>query len=192
MECNGPLCKRSIIALTKKLLYQIEGDSSKREGLIDTPGRVARAYQEWFSGYRVNIPNLFKTFEEDGEDQIVVLRNVEFSSFCEHHMSPFLGHASIAYLPNKRVIGASKIGRLVQAYAQRLQIQERMGRQIADDIMQYLEPQGVVVVLKATHSCIKCRGLKSQDAEMVTSIVRGTFRKNHSSRMEAFTLIGST
>jgi len=191
VEYNGLLRASNIKFFVQQLLLEIEGDSSTREGLKETPDRVARAYKEWFAGYSVDIPGLFKIFQEDGEDQIVVLRNIEFSSFCEHHLAPFTGFASIAYLPDQKVIGASKIGRLVQAYAQRLQIQERMGRQIADDIMTYLEPKGVVVILKATHTCIKCRGLKSQNSEMVTSIVRGAFRTNSTSRAEALTLIGN-
>ena len=174
----------------KAILEAIEHGPPLRPDLVKTPYRVQKAFEEIFSGYEVNIPGLFTVFEEDGEDQIVTLRGIEFSSTCEHHLQTFYGHASVAYLPNKKVIGASKMGRLVQAYAHRLQIQERMGRQIADDMMKYLAPKGVAVIIKASHMCIKCRGLKSQDSELVTSIMRGTFRENQSSRMEVLNLIG--
>ena len=173
---------------TKNILQVIEGTPILREELVETPNRVVRAYEELFDGYHIDIPELFRTFEE-GDDQLVLSKDIPFISWCEHHVLPFIGTVSVAYLPKKnRVIGASKIPRLVSAYAHRLQIQERLARQIADDMMKYLEPHGVAVIIKAKHSCIAYRGIKSEGTELVNSIMLGAFRESSELRNELLLL----
>jgi GTP cyclohydrolase I len=178
--------------LIARLLAEL-GEDPAREGLRDTPSRVARAYQEWFAGYAVD-PEEFlrRTFEEtDGYDEMVVLRDVGFESMCEHHMAPIIGKAHIAYLPHKRVVGISKLARVVEAYAKRLQTQEKMTAQIANAIEQTLQPQGVAVVIKAEHHCMTTRGVHKPGVTMVTSRMLGAFRTDPSTRREFLSMIGN-
>ena len=167
------------------------GDDPAREGLVSTPARVVRAYEEYFSGYRSDpVALLQQTFQEvDGYDEMVVLRDIRFESFCEHHMVPIIGRAHVAYLPRGRVVGISKLVRLVETYAKRLQIQEKMTAQIANTIEQVLEPEGVAVTIEATHLCMTTRGVHKPGAKLVTSRMLGAFRSNPSTRREYLSLI---
>ena len=169
------------------------GDDPSREGLTGTPERVARAYDEHFQGYAVDpVALLQRTFEEvEGYDEMVLLRDIRFESHCEHHIKPIIGRAHIAYLPDHRVVGISKLARVVDAYARRLQIQEKMTAQIANTIAEVLEPQGVGVVIEATHQCMTTRGVHKPGATMVTSRMLGSFRSDHRTRREFLALIRS-
>ena len=158
-------------------VMQYIGEDTQREGLIETPKRVQKAYDEIFSGYKQNPKDLMKVFTQGTCEEMVILKNCEFYSTCEHHMFPFFGHISIGYLPNKKVIGISKLARLVDLYSKRMQIQERMTTQIADTIMKELDAKGVYVVCEGVHFCMRSRGVKKQDASMITSAVRGVFQK---------------
>jgi GTP cyclohydrolase I len=167
------------------------GDDPDREGLRDTPARVIRAYEEFFAGYGTD-PGLIlaRTFEEiEGYDEMVVLKRIAFVSHCEHHMLPINGVASIGYLPDKRVVGISKLARVVDAFAKRLQIQERMTAQIASAIDQELQPQGVAVVIESSHSCMTTRGVQKPQASMTTSAMRGRFRNDAKTRGEFLRII---
>ena len=172
------------------LLTEI-GEDPSREGLIRTPERVRRMYDELTAGYRVDADALMNgaCFSVD-YDEMVVVRDIEFFSLCEHHLLPFVGKAHVGYLPRGRVIGLSKIPRIVDMYAQRLQIQERLTVQVADFLMERLEPKGVACVIEATHMCTMMRGVKKQDATMVTSSMTGTFRRDARTRAEFMGLIG--
>ncbi len=167
------------------------GDNPARDGLADTPARVARAFQEFFRGYGEDpVEILQRTFEEtEGYDEMVVLRAIRFESFCEHHMAPIIGRAWVAYVPSGRVVGISKLARVVDAYAKRLQIQEKMTAQIANVINEVLQPQGVGVVLKATHHCMTTRGVHKPGTDLVTSRMLGCFRDNPMTRQEFLTMI---
>ena len=167
------------------------GDDPARDGLADTPARVARAFQEFFRGYGEDpVEILQRTFEEtEGYDEMVVLRAIRFESFCEHHMAPIIGRAWVAYVPSGRVVGISKLARVVDAYAKRLQIQEKMTAQIANVINEVLQPQGVGVVLKATHHCMTTRGVHKPGTDLVTSRMLGCFRDNPMTRQEFLTMI---
>src|SRR3989440_3079631 len=169
-----------------RTLIRWAGDDPRREGLEGTPERVARAYEEWFAGYREDPKALLqRTFEEvDGYDEIVVLRDIRFESHCEHHMAPVVGRVHIGYLPRRRVVGISKLARLVEAYAKRLQIQERLTAQIANTVNQVLKPQGVAVVIEATHGCMTTRGVHKSSASLVTSRMLGVFRRQAQTRQE--------
>ena len=174
-----------------RVLLRWAGDDPAREGLRDTPSRVARAYREWFAGYAVD-PEEFlrRTFEEtDGYDEMVVLRDVSFESMCEHHMAPIIGRVHVAYLPRKRVVGISKLARVVEAYAKRLQIQEKMTAQIANTIDSVLNPSGVAVVVEATHQCMTTRGVHKTGVSMVTSRMLGAFRDDPTTRREFLSMI---
>ncbi|HUS09538.1 MAG TPA: GTP cyclohydrolase I FolE [Pyrinomonadaceae bacterium] len=162
------------------------GDDPDRQGLKDTPSRVARAYTEWFRGYGEDPEEMLKrTFDETGGyDEIVALRDIPFQSFCEHHLAPITGVAHIGYLPKGRVVGISKLARVVDTYARRLQIQERLTAQIADVIDKVLQPEGVAVVIKASHGCMTTRGVHKHGSAMVTSRMIGCFRENPSTRQE--------
>ena len=175
-----------------RTLIRWAGDDPGREGLVETPDRVVRAYGEWFSGYDEDpVAILSKTFEEtNGYDEMIVLRNIRFTSFCEHHMAPIIGKAHIGYLPSRRVVGISKLARLVDVYSRRLQIQEKMTAQIADTITEILEPQGVGVVIEAAHQCMTTRGVHKTGVSMVTSRMLGRFRSDPSTRREFLALIG--
>jgi GTP cyclohydrolase I len=169
------------------------GEDPDREGLRDTPARVVTAYREWFGGYEVDPADyLSKTFEEvEGYDEMVVLRNVRFESFCEHHIAPIIGQAHVAYLPNRRVVGISKLARVVDAFAKRLQIQERMTSQIANAVNDVLQPKGVGVVIEAVHGCMTTRGVHKSGLTMVTSQMIGAFRDDASTRREFLAAIGN-
>jgi GTP cyclohydrolase IA len=175
-----------------RTLLRWAGDDPAREGLLDTPARVARAYEEWFAGYEVD-PEAFlrRTFEEtDGYDEMVVLRDIHFESFCEHHLAPIIGRAHVAYLPHKRVVGISKLARVIEAYSKRLQIQEKMTAQIANTINGVLSPRGVAVVIDATHQCMTTRGIHKSGVSMVTSRMLGAFRSDPKTRREFLSMIG--
>ena len=176
-----------------RTLIRWAGDDPSREGLLETPERVVRAYGEWFAGYAEDPEQILATtFEEtDGYDEMVVLRNVRFSSHCEHHMAPIIGRAHIGYLPRHRVVGISKLARLVEVYARRLQIQEKMTAQIAQAIKDVLEPAGVGVVIEATHQCMSTRGVDKPGASLITSQMTGAFRNDASTRREFLAAIGN-
>ncbi len=174
-----------------RVLIQYAGDDPAREGLKGTPDRVVRSYEEFFSGYFENPAELLeRTFEEvDGYDEMVLLKDINFVSHCEHHMVPIIGKAHVAYLPEKRVVGISKLARLVDVFAKRLQIQEKMTSQIANTLNEVLEPRGVAVVIEAVHECMTTRGVNKTDVSMMTSTLLGEFRENPSTRAEFMSLI---
>ncbi len=174
-----------------RTLLRWAGDDPEREGLRDTPARVVRAYQEFFAGYEVDPHALLaRTFEEvEGYDEIVLLRNIRLESFCEHHLAPIIGRAHVAYLPNRRVVGISKLARVVDAFAKRLQIQEKLTVQIADTIQEVLEPRGVAVIIEAVHQCMTTRGVHKPGGTMVTSRMLGVFRDDPASRRELLTIM---
>lgn len=174
-------------------LIRWAGDDPTREGLRGTPDRVVRSYEEFFAGYHVDpLDLLTRTFEEvEGYDEMVLLRDIRFESHCEHHLAPIIGRAHVAYLPKQRVVGISKLARVVEAYAQRLQIQEKMTAQIANTIQEVLNPKGVAVVIEATHQCMTTRGVHKPGTSMVTSRMLGLFRSNASTRREFLALVGS-
>ena len=176
-----------------RTLLRWAGDDPTREGLVDTPARVARAYEEFFAGYDIDpVALLERTFEEtDGYDEIVLLRDIRLESHCEHHMVPIIGRAHVAYLPHRRVVGISKLARVVEAYAKRLQIQEKLTAQIANTIQQVLEPRGVAVVIEAAHQCMTTRGVHKTGVTMVTSTMLGAFRDNSDTRREFLNIIGN-
>ena len=158
-----------------RVLLRWAGDDPAREGLLDTPARVVRAYEQFFAGY----------------DEMIVLKDIRFESYCEHHMVPIIGRAHVAYLPNHRVVGISKLARLVDAFAKRLQIQEKMTVQIADTLFDVLQPKGVGVILEAAHQCISTRGVHKPGVEMVTSRMLGTFRTDPSTRREFLSIVAN-
>ncbi|MBT5435677.1 MAG: GTP cyclohydrolase I FolE [Rhodospirillaceae bacterium] len=176
-----------------RTLIRWTGDDPDREGLLDTPSRVVRAYEEWYSGYDVDTAGILgRTFDEtDGYDEMVALRNVRFESHCEHHMAPVIGRCHIAYLPRSRVVGISKLARMVEVFAKRLQIQERLTAKIADTINTALEPRGVGVVVEATHHCMTTRGIHKTGVTMVTSRMLGDFRTKSATRREFLSHIGN-
>ena len=176
-----------------KTLIAYAGDNPNREGLRDTPDRVVRSYKEFFAGYHMSATDVLKTtFSESGAyDEMVVLTDIDFESHCEHHMVPFIGTAHIAYLPNKTVVGISKLARLIDVYAKRLQIQEKMTTQIADNLNMTLKPKGVAVVIVAQHQCMSTRGVKKPRVKMVTSCMTGDFRTDEKTRAEFLNMIGN-
>jgi GTP cyclohydrolase IA len=169
-----------------RLLLRWAGDDPAREGLLDTPKRVVKAYGDWFSGYAIDPDDyLLRTFEEvDGYDEMVVLRDIPFESHCEHHMAPIIGKAHVGYLPSGRVVGISKLARVVEAYARRFQVQEKMTAQIARSIERALQPRGVGVVIEAAHECMTTRGIHKRGVSMVTSKMLGAFREDARTRHE--------
>jgi GTP cyclohydrolase I len=176
-----------------RTLIQWAGDDQMREGLIDTPARVVRAYEEFFAGYAIDpVALLERTFEEtDGYDEIVLLRDIRLESHCEHHMVPIIGRAHVAYLPHRRVVGISKLARVVEAYAKRLQIQEKLTAQIANTLQDVLEPRGVAVVIEAAHQCMTTRGIHKPGVTMVTSRMLGAFRDDPATRRELLAMIAN-
>ena len=176
-----------------RTLLRWAGDDPTREGLRGTPDRVVRAYEEWFAGYFEDpVEILQRTFEEtDGYDEMVVLRDIRFESYCEHHVAPIIGIAHVGYLPDRRVVGISKLARIVEIYAKRLQIQEKMTAQIANAIAGVLMPRGVAVVIEATHQCMTTRGIRKPGVSMITSQMLGDFRENPATRREFLAMIGS-
>src|SRR6202521_3535943 len=174
-----------------RTLIRWAGDDPEREGLLQTPSRVVQAYQEWFSGYDQD-PHQYlqRTFKEvAGYDEIVLLRDIQFESHCEHHMAQITGHAHIGYLPRNRVVGISKLARLVEVYAKRLQIQERLTMEIANSLNEVLKPQGVAVVVEGTHTCMTTRGIHKTQATLVTSRMLGAFRDRLETRSEVLATI---
>lgn len=174
-----------------RTLIRWAGDDATREGVIDTPARVARAYEDFFRGYREDPEAILsRTFEEtEGYDEMVLLRDIRVESHCEHHMVPIIGVAHVAYLPNRRVVGISKLARVVDAYARRLQIQEKLTAQIANTINEVLQPRGVAVVIEAGHECMSTRGVHKPGVSMVTSRMLGAFRDDASTRREFLAMI---
>ena len=175
-----------------RTLIRWSGDDPTREGLLDTPARVARAWKEYCQGYEEDPAlHLSRVFEEvGGYDEIVLLKDIPFQSHCEHHMAPIIGKAAIAYLPTNRVVGISKLARVLHGFARRLQIQERLTAEVAECIWQHLEPRGVAVVIEASHACMTARGVRTPGVNMVTSRVMGLFRKDERSRAEVLKLMG--
>ena len=186
-----PSRKKAEEAIHTLLLWA--GEDPRREGLLDTPKRVAKAYEDWFSGYHQDpVQYLKRTFEEvEGYDEMIVLRDISFESHCEHHMAPIIGKAHVGYLPNNKVVGISKLARVVEAFARRFQVQEKMTAQIANCIEDVLRPKGVGVVIEATHQCMTTRGIHKDGVSMVTSQMVGTFRKDARTRAEFLRMIGS-
>lgn len=179
------------LAAVEELIRWI-GDDPSREGLKDTPRRVVDAFLEYFVGYEQNPEEyLTRTFEQvGGYDEIVLLRDIPFHSHCEHHMAPIIGKAHVGYLPKDRVVGISKLARVVHAFAKRLQVQERLTAEIADCIQKVLEPVGVAVVIEATHACMTCRGVETPGVVMTTSRMMGVFRNDDKTRLEVLKLMG--
>ncbi len=176
-----------------RTLIQWAGDDPDREGVLGTPARVVRAYEEYFAGYHSDPAEVLeRTFDEtEGYDEMVVLRDIGFESHCEHHMAPIIGRAHVAYLPRNRVVGISKLARVVEIFARRMQIQEKMTTQIADIIHEVLKPAGVAVVIEASHHCMTTRGVHRPGTMMVTSRMLGGFRKDPKTRREFLTMIGN-
>jgi len=174
-----------------RTLLRWAGDNPTREGLLDTPKRVARAYREWFCGYEEDPADLLaRSFEEtDGYDEMVLLRDIRLESTCEHHMAPILGRVHVAYLPQGRVVGISKLARVVDAYAKRLQIQEKLTAQIANTLNDVLKPRGVAVVVEAAHQCMTTRGVHKPGVTMTTSRMLGAFRDNSDTRREFLSMV---
>ncbi len=177
-----------------RTLLRWAGDDPTREGLLDTPKRVVKAYGDWFSGYAIDPDDyLQRTFEEvEGYDEMIVLRDIEYESHCEHHMAPIIGRVHVGYLPNGRVVGISKLARVVEAYARRFQVQEKMTAQIAHCIQRALRPRGVAVVVEGAHECMTTRGIHKRGVSMLTSSMLGTFREDARTRNEFLGFIQST
>jgi len=180
------------VAEAVRTLIRWAGDDPAREGLLDTPGRVARAWKEYTIGYQEDPAlHLARTFDEvGGYDEIVLLRDIPFQSHCEHHLAPIIGKAAIAYLPGSRVVGISKLARVLHGFAKRLQVQERLTAQVADCIATHLQPLGVAVVIEASHACMSARGVNTPGVVMTTSRMMGCFRDDERSRKEVLALMG--
>jgi GTP cyclohydrolase IA len=180
------------VADAVRTLIRWAGDDPDREGLLDTPARVARAWKEYAAGYGEDPSHhLSRTFDEvGGYDEIVLLKDIPFQSHCEHHLAPIIGKASIAYLPAHRVVGISKLARVLHGFARRLQVQERLTAQVADCIAEHLQPQGVAVVIEASHACMTARGVRTPGVMMTTSRMMGVFREDERSRREVLALMG--
>ena len=174
-----------------KTLLSFVGENADRPGLLETPKRVVKAYEDWFSGYKDEPKDVLKkTFDElEGYDEIIMLRDIRIESHCEHHIAPFIGRAHVAYLPNKRVVGISKLARITRIYMKRMQIQEKLTAQIANCIQEVLNPKGVAVVIEAQHQCMTTRGIGTPGISMVTSQLLGKFRTDSSTRREFYSMI---
>lgn len=177
--------------IKETIIKQLEyiGDNPEREGLRDTPKRIVNAWDELFSGYKQSPLDVITTFDSGGYDQIILLKDIELFSMCEHHMLPFFGKAHVAYIPGKRIVGISKLARLVDIYARRLQIQERIGEQVTEALMTYLNPRGAACIIEAVHMCMRMRGVSKQKSVMSTSSLRGAFFTNAGARIELMGLI---
>ena len=191
MSTNNPAdtrhnIRRDAAEAAVRTLLQWAGDDPSREGLLDTPRRVVKAYEDWFSGYALDADTyMARTFEEvGGYDEMVVLRDIDYESHCEHHMAPIIGKVHIGYLPAGKVVGISKLARVVEAYARRLQVQEKMTAQIADCIQRALQPRGVGVVVEGAHECMTTRGVHKRGVSMITSKMLGSFREDARTRAE--------
>jgi len=176
-------------ALVRQLLINL-GEDPDREGLIETPARVAKSYADLFSGYGENLESIITVFDNEGYDEMVIAKDIEFYSTCEHHLLSFFGKAHIGYIPQDKIIGLSKMPRLVEVFSRRLQNQERLTSQVAQGLMDILHPKGVGVVIEAQHLCMMSRGVEKQGASMTTSSVQGLFKKNLNTRSEFLRLIG--
>jgi GTP cyclohydrolase I len=172
-----------------KQILEVLGEDSKRDGLVETPDRVERSLKELTTGYAQDPEQILSKTFDVSYDEVVLLRNIDFTSTCEHHLLPFIGIAHVAYIPSGRVVGISKLARLVQCFALRLQVQERMTMQIADAIEEFLKPKAIAVLIIARHQCMSCRGVRSPNAEMITSVMRGAFLSNPSARAELLQLV---
>ncbi|MBC7987215.1 MAG: GTP cyclohydrolase I FolE [Sphingomonadaceae bacterium] len=192
VEGEGKLPVPDEVAEAVRTLIRWAGDDPAREGLLDTPRRVARAWKEYCRGYGEDPEaHLARTFEEvGGYDEVVLLRDIPFHSHCEHHMAPIIGKAAIAYLPRDKVVGISKLARVLNAFAARLQVQERLTAEVADCIWRHLNPLGVAVVIEASHACMTARGVRTPGVGMVTSRLMGTFLEDERSRKEVLSLMG--
>jgi GTP cyclohydrolase I len=187
--CKQPLGRRADMPPTEALVHevlQVIGENPSRQGLRETPARVVGAWREWFSGYQVDPQALLKCFEDgaDGVDEMVLVRDIPVYSHCEHHMAPFFGVAHVAYIPNGRIVGLSKVPRLVDAFARRLQVQERLTNQVADAMWEYLQPRGVGVVLACRHLCMESRGIQRTGTSTITSALRGDIKDQPEARAE--------
>ena len=192
VEAPGKIKVPAEVQEAVRTLIRWAGDDPAREGLVDTPKRVARAWREYARGYGEDpAHHLSRTFEEvGGYDEIVLLRDIPFQSHCEHLLAPIIGKAAIAYLPGDRVVGISKLARVLHGFARRLQVQERLTAQVADTIWEHLKPQGVAVVIETTHACMTARGVSTPDVMMTTSRMMGVFREDERSRREVLALMG--
>ena len=189
---GAPLPSREEAEAAVRVLLRWAGDDPDREGLRDTPRRVVSAYTEWFAGYRED-PEAFleRTFSEtEGYDEMVVLTDIRFESHCEHHVAPIIGRAHVAYLPDRRVVGISKLARLIEVFSRRLQIQEKMTAQIANALDRVLQPKGAAVIVEATHHCMTTRGVHKPGVTMVTSRMLGAFRNDQATRREFLAMVG--
>lgn len=191
VELTGEVDLERIAAAVREILYAV-GEDPDREGLKNTPMRVARMYSELFAGLRADPATHLDTVFTERYDELVVLRDIPFNSLCEHHLMPFEGVAHVAYLPDGKIAGISKLARVVDAYAHRPQVQERLTNQIADMLMEQLNAKGVAVILKATHTCMTCRGVKKPGSLMVTSALRGRCKADPRTRSEVMVLLGDT
>jgi GTP cyclohydrolase I len=195
IDLSGPIVRPSRAEAEEavRVLLKWAGDNPMREGLLDTPSRVVKAYEQWFRGYDEDpAAMLQRTFEEvEGYDEMVVLRDIRFESYCEHHMAPIIGKAHVAYVPTDRVVGISKLARVVDAYAKRLQVQEKMNAQIANTLMDVLKPRGVAVVLEGEHHCMSTRGVHKPGVSMVTSTMLGAFKTDRELRRDFMSIIGN-
>ena len=189
---NIPDKKDAQNAIETLVRYIEKIDGTLREGLLDTPKRVIDAYEELYQGYTIDADDLLDaTFNAEGYDGIVLLRDIEFHSTCEHHMLPFTGSAHVAYIPVEKIVGISKLARLVELHALRLQNQERITKSIADDLERVLQPLGCAVIIEAKHGCMQCRGVKKQNSVMTTSTMKGVFFDNSEARIELLQLINN-
>ena len=185
----SPLEHVNSAQLIREILRRI-GEDPDREGLKETPGRIIRSWKELFSGYQQCAEDVLVTqFRAEQYDEIVLLRDVEFSSTCEHHMLPFCGKAHVAYIPEDKIVGLSKLARLVDVFARRLQVQERLTQQIASGLQRVLKPKGVAVMIEASHQCMSCRGVRKQSGKTITSCLLGAFKENLASRTEFLSLV---
>jgi len=193
LACEPAVVTQQDVEDAVRTILQWIGEDPAREGLSETSARVARAYKSYFAGYADNPEEyLRKTFDETaGYDEMILLRNIPFQSHCEHHMAPIIGRAWVGYVPDNRVVGISKLARVVEAYANRLQIQERMTAEIGDTIEKALQPRGVAVVIKAAHHCISARGVKKHDVDLTTSRMLGCFRTDPASRQEFLAMVNA-